>query len=133
MSLYNNTELIMQALHSFWGLKLDILAFCVICKLIYDCMSSMHIFLQVPDGPTQGSMVWLSTYRNICHTLVEAGASLTRLDYQSNAPDDKARQNGDKELARYLRGEILCDRQLDLVLMCVHVFRSRTSTAYLQG
>ena len=48
-------------------------------------------------------------YRSICHTLVEAGASLTRLDYQNNAPDDKARQNGDKELARYLRGEILCD------------------------
>ena len=48
-------------------------------------------------------------YRSICHTLVEARASLTRLDYQNNAPDDKARQNGDKELARYLRGEILCD------------------------
>ena len=69
-------------------------------------MSSMHIFLQVPDSPTQAA--WYG-YRSICHTLVEAGASLTRLDYQNNAPDDKARQNGDKELARYLRGEILCD------------------------
>ena len=46
-------------------------------------------------------------YRSICHTLVEAGASLTRLDYQNNAPDDKARQNGDKELARYLRGDFI--------------------------
>ena len=44
-------------------------------------------------------------YRSICHTLVEAGASLTRLDYQNNAPYDKARQNGDKELSRYLKGE----------------------------
>jgi len=45
-------------------------------------------------------------YRTICHVLVEAGASLTRLDYQNNTPYDKARQNGDKELARYLKGEI---------------------------
>ena len=44
-------------------------------------------------------------YRSICHTLVEAGASLTRLDYQNNAPNDKAKQNGDKELSHYLRGE----------------------------
>lgn len=45
-------------------------------------------------------------YRTICHTLVEAGASLTRQDYQGNTPYDKAKQNGDKELARYLKGEI---------------------------
>ena len=44
-------------------------------------------------------------YRTICHTLVEAGASLSRLDYQNNAPYDKAKQNGDRELARYLKGE----------------------------
>ena len=69
-------------------------------------------------------------YRGICHTLVEAGASLTRLDYQNNTPDhdDKARQNGDKELARYLIGEFMTAQ----ICYYVYVFRSRTLTAYLQ-
>ncbi|XP_065909172.1 diacylglycerol kinase zeta-like isoform X2 [Dysidea avara] len=42
-------------------------------------------------------------YRTICHTLVEAGASLTRKDYQGNTPYYKAKQSGDKELATYLK------------------------------
>lgn len=71
-------------------------------------------------------------YRTICTTLVEAGASLTRLDYQGNTPYDKARQNGDKELARYLKGEILVPSwQLEFIVF-VHALdrehRQRTST-----
>ena len=54
-------------------------------------------------------------YRTICHTLVEAGASLTRLDYQGNAPYDKARQNGDRELAHYLKGQISCNTVVTLL------------------
>ena len=43
-------------------------------------------------------------YRTICHTLVEAGASLTRKDYQGNTPYYKAKQSGDIELSTYLKG-----------------------------
>ena len=65
----------------------------------YECSNSYHRLQTALH-----KAAWYG-YRTVCHTLVEAGASLTRLDYQGNVPYDKARQNGDKELARYLKGE----------------------------
>ena len=41
----------------------------------------------------------------ICHTLVEAGASLILEDYQGNTPYYKAKQSGDRELADYLKSK----------------------------
>ena len=46
-------------------------------------------------------------YRDICEILIEKGASLTRTDYQYNTPYDKAVQNGDVELQKFLNRKLL--------------------------
>ncbi|XP_050392923.1 diacylglycerol kinase zeta isoform X2 [Patella vulgata] len=43
--------------------------------------------------------------RTICHMLVDAGASLTRTDYQGNTPRQQALKAEDKELAAYLENQ----------------------------
>ncbi|XP_025099384.1 diacylglycerol kinase zeta-like isoform X5 [Pomacea canaliculata] len=43
--------------------------------------------------------------RAICHMLVAAGASLTRLDFQGNSPRQQAMKADDKELAAYLENQ----------------------------
>ncbi|KAK7497166.1 hypothetical protein BaRGS_00011460 [Batillaria attramentaria] len=43
--------------------------------------------------------------RTICHMLVAAGASLTRLDFQGNSPRQQALKAEDKELAAYLENQ----------------------------
>ena len=65
-------------------------------------------------------------YRTICHTLVEAGASLTRKDYQGNTPYYKAKQSGDKELSTYLKGK--CATHMVTVSQCYFPFRQGTKT-----
>ncbi|MFT7812640.1 diacylglycerol kinase iota isoform X2 [Arapaima gigas] len=41
----------------------------------------------------------------VCRLLVEAGASLTKADFQGKTPKDKARESGDPELASYLESQ----------------------------
>ncbi|XP_067676012.1 diacylglycerol kinase zeta-like isoform X3 [Haliotis asinina] len=43
--------------------------------------------------------------RTICHMLVDAGASLTRTDYQGNTPQQQAQKAEDKDLAAYLQNQ----------------------------
>jgi len=61
-------------------------------------------------------------YRTICHTLVEAGASLTLKDYQGNTPYYKAKQSGDKELATYLKSKGKAENCIMHVMLiyCLH-------------
>ena len=51
------------------------------------------------------------TRRTICSMLVEAGASLTKTDYQGNTPRKQALKAEDNELAEYLesKGPIMTD------------------------
>ena len=96
------------------------LAYTWLCLCFYRQQTALH------------KAAWYG-YRTICHTLVEAGASINRLDYQNNTPYDKAKQNGDRELARYLKGKIF---MYSFVTMCVYPYvciRPRTQTADQQG
>ncbi|XP_076445918.1 diacylglycerol kinase zeta-like [Babylonia areolata] len=43
--------------------------------------------------------------RTICHMLVAAGASLTRVDFHGNSPRQQALKAEDKELAAYLENQ----------------------------
>lgn len=61
--------------------------------------------------------------RTICYMLVEAGASLTRTDYQGNTPRLQALRAEDKELAAYLESKPTS--LLHLLFNCVFVYERK--------